>query len=110
MEEPTPVIAYKPCGTTKKEYPFLKEENFLLILMTDFQAKLFGRFCELVCVDSTHKTKEYGYKLITLQVIDEFRKGKIKIPIPMIKSVESGHVIYMYLLFCLRATSSMGHH
>ena len=30
----------------------------------------------MACVDSTHKTNEYGYKLITLLVIDEFRKGK----------------------------------
>lgn len=77
MEESTPVITYmyKPCGITNEQYPFLKEENFLIVIMTDFQAKLFERFCTVGCVDSTHKTNEYGYKLITLLVIDEFRKG-----------------------------------
>ena len=71
MENHSPVIAYKPCG--KKDE--LKEENFLVVIMTDFQANMFAKFSTLGCVDSTHKTNEYGYKLITLLVIDEFRKG-----------------------------------
>lgn len=76
IEEPCPVIAYKPCGKKDKNYPLLREENFLIVIMTDFQADIFSQFSTMACVDSTHKTNEYGYKLITLLVIDEFRKGK----------------------------------
>ena len=65
MEDPSPVIGYKPCGREDEKHPLLKEENFLLVLMTQFQADMFVKFCTLACVDSTHKTNEYGYKLIT---------------------------------------------
>ena len=75
LEDPSPVIAYKPCGSKDERHPLVKEDNFLFVLMTDFQANLFRKFSTLGCVDSTHKTNEYGYKLITLLVIDEFRKG-----------------------------------
>ena len=43
--------------------------------MTPFQADLFRNFGSLGCVDSTHKTNEYGYKLITLVVADEYHNG-----------------------------------
>lgn len=76
FEESSPVLAYKPRSIRKEEYPQLTEENFFLVIMTDFQATLFSEFSSLGCVDSTHKTNEYGYKLITLLVVDEFRNGK----------------------------------
>jgi hypothetical protein len=78
MEEPCPVIAYKPCGKKNEKYPLLREENFLIVLMTDFQADMFSQWSKMACVDSTHKTNDYGYKLITLLVIDEFRKGNVR--------------------------------
>ena len=77
MENPSPVIAYKVCGRKDEKHLLLKEENFLLVLMTEFQADMFAKFSALSCIDSTHKTNEYGYKLITLLVIDEFRKGSV---------------------------------
>ena len=70
------MIAYKPCGKKDENYPLLKDENFLIVLMTDFQAVMFSECSTMACADSTHKTNEYGYKLITLLVIDEFRKDK----------------------------------
>ena len=79
LEKPCPVIAYKPLGSKDKKYPSLKDENFLLVLMTAFQANLFKKFSTFACVDSTHKTNEYGYKLISLLVVDEFRKGTVSI-------------------------------
>ena len=76
LENPSPVIGYKPRGMKDQRYPLLMEENFLLILMTEFQASVFGTFSTFACVDSTHKTNEYGYKLISMVVPDEFRNGK----------------------------------
>ena len=74
-EDPSPVVAYKPRGVTDDSYPCLMKDNFFLVLMTDFQRSLFQKFSSLICVDSTHKTNEYGYKLMTIVVADEFRNG-----------------------------------
>ena len=76
LEDPSPVIGYKPRGIKDERYPLLTEENFLLILMTEFQVTLFKKFSTFACVDSTHKTNEYGYKLISMVVADEFHNGK----------------------------------
>ena len=75
LESPSPIMAYKPQGVIKSEYPLLQESNFFLGLMTAFQADVFRNFATLGCVDSTHKTTQYGYKLITLVVADEYRNG-----------------------------------
>ena len=61
LENPSPVITCKPQDVVKEEYSLLRESNFLLVLMTPFQADLFEEFGALGCVDSTHKTNEYGY-------------------------------------------------
>jgi len=76
LEDVSPVIAYKALGVKNDSCPLLKEDNFLLAIMTEFQAALFKKFSNLLCVDSTHKTNEYGYKLITVLVVDEFHNGK----------------------------------
>ena len=75
QEKPSSIIAYKPHGVLDKNYSQLEEKNFSLVIMTDFQATLFSEFSSLLCLDSTHKTNEYGYKLITAVVVDEFRNG-----------------------------------
>ena len=75
QENSSPLIAYKPQGQVNKNYPMLKIDSFFLVVMTEFQSTLFKDFSSLACVDSTHKTNQYGYKLVTLLVVDEFRKG-----------------------------------
>ena len=65
LKDPSPVIGYKPRGIKDERYPLLTEETFLLILMTEFQATLFKKSSMFAYVDSTHKTNEYGYKLIS---------------------------------------------
>ena len=74
-ESPSPVIAYKLQGVIKSEHSLLEESNFFLGLITGFQAEVFRNFSAIGCVDSTHKTTQYGYKLITLVVPDEYRNG-----------------------------------
>ena len=73
LEDPSPAIAYKAMGV-KGEY--LREDNFMLVVMTEFQATLFKKFSDVVCVDSTHNTNQYGYKLATFLVVDEYKNGK----------------------------------
>ena len=67
------VIAYKPQGNKSDAFPHL---SFLLVIMTDFQATMFQKHSSrIVCVDSTHKTNLYGFKLVTVVVPDEFKNG-----------------------------------
>ena len=45
--------------------------------MTKFQASMFQKHSpKIVCVDSTHKTNPYGFKLVTVVVPNEFKNGK----------------------------------
>lgn len=54
----------------------LLEDTFLLVIMTGFQASLFETFGgRIVCLDSTHKTNQYRFKLLTVLVPDEYRNG-----------------------------------
>ena len=77
QKEDSLVVAYKPQGIIKEEYPQLREESFLLVIMTTFQAQMFKKHSgRIVCVDSTHNTNPYGFKLVTVVVPDEFKNGK----------------------------------
>ena len=76
QEDPSPVIGYKPQGIADENYPRLQEDSFLLVIMTDFQTEMFEKHSrKLVCVDSTHKTNSYGFKLLTIVVPDDFKNG-----------------------------------
>jgi len=76
METPSPVLLYKPQGIDDPNWPLLLKDTFLLVLMTEFQASIFEMFCSrIVCVDSTHKTNQYRFKLITVVVPDEYHNG-----------------------------------
>ena len=75
-EDPSPILAYKQQGFKNSSYPSLPDESFLLIIMTEFQAKLFCEYAsKILCIDATYRTNEYKFKLITLLVVDEYRKG-----------------------------------
>ena len=75
-EDPSPILAYKQQGFKHPSYPSLPDESFLLIIMTGFQAKLFCEYASnILCIDATYRTNEYKFKLITLLVVDEYRKG-----------------------------------
>ena len=71
------VLAYKPQGVTKEAFPQLREESFLLVIMTAFQSEMFKKHsARIVCVDSTHNTNPYGFKLLTIVVPHEFKNGE----------------------------------
>ena len=77
QESPSPVLLYKPQDTVIPEFPKLARDSFLLVLMTSFQAAVYEKFCsKITCVDSTHNTNEYRFKLLTIVVPDEFCNGR----------------------------------
>lgn len=72
-----PVLFFKPQGCKSPKYPNLPEESFILALQTDFQLKLYKQHASsIVCIDSTHGTNQYRFKLITVVVPDDFGKGQ----------------------------------
>ena len=48
----------------------------MLVIQTEHQKELFEKFSSgLVCVDSTHNTNQYNYKLI-MMIRDDHGQGK----------------------------------
>lgn len=69
----SPVLFYKKQGD---EQPPFNKEDFILILMTNYQNKMAKKFGnEKICVDSTHGTNAYDFMLTTLLTLDEFCAG-----------------------------------
>ena len=75
-EEYNPVLIHKPQHVQAPEYPSLPEDAFVLALQTQWQKGIYDRFSDTVlCMDSTHGTNPYNFKLITCIVPDDFGKG-----------------------------------
>ena len=71
-----PVLIYKPQGTKDPQYPTLPDDTFILALQTKFQKELYKAHAStILCIDSTHGTNQYRFKLITCIVPDDYDKG-----------------------------------
>ena len=77
QEEPfNPVLVYKPQGISDQGHPTLVEDAFVLAIQTEFQMHLYRTYADSVlCIDSTHGTNAYNFKLITCIVADNFGQG-----------------------------------
>ena len=70
-----PVLMFKQQGVDD-DLKVLQRDDFLLVIMTKQQLHMYEQFGgRILCMDSTYSTKSYSFKLITLMVPDEFRKG-----------------------------------
>lgn len=76
QQEPfDPILIYKPQGN---ESSTLSKDSFILAVQTEFQAELYRKFSsKILCIDATHSTNAYRFKLITCVVPDEFSQGII---------------------------------
>ena len=80
---------------TDPEFPKLAKDTFLLVIMTSFQASVFETFCsKITCLDSTHKTNQYRFKLLTVIVADEYRNGR--------SHNTHAHLLHMYHVYMLK--------
>lgn len=78
QEEYNPVLAYKPQGVLCVQYPNLKKEGFILVIQTKFQKEQYEKYAPtILCLDSTHNTNAYGFKLSTLMVADDHHEGEL---------------------------------
>ena len=76
LESYNPIIAYKPQGVTVPELPTLPKDGFVLAIQTEFQRDMYRQYANtVICIDSTHKTNAYDFKLVTLLVVDEYGEG-----------------------------------
>lgn len=70
-----PVLFYKEQGI-KSDLDVLDINDFILIIMTPFQAQQLLKFGgEKLCVDGTHGTNSYDFQLYTVLTVDEFGSG-----------------------------------
>ena len=70
-----PILLYKPQGNTS-DLSAVCIDDFILCIQTNFQKDCFTRFAKtVVCIDATHCTTQYDFKLVTILVMDEFSEG-----------------------------------
>lgn len=74
-EKHDPILLYKPQGVVNPSMP-LPQDRFVLALQTEFQQDMYQHYApSVICIDSTHKTNVYDFKLVTLMVVDEYGEG-----------------------------------
>lgn len=80
-EEPfDPVLFYKPQHRKSPEYASLPDDAFVLAIQTEWQKELYEEYSSsILCIDSTHGTNAYQFKVITCIVPDDFGKGERKL-------------------------------
>ena len=61
-----PVLLHKAQHIAEPEYPSLPDDAFVLAMQTEWQRELYERFSgSVLCIDSTHGTNPYKFKLVT---------------------------------------------
>ena len=70
-----PILFYKPQGSESEKKPFLKK-IFFLSCSTEIQMELYQKISyKILCIDASHSTNVYRFKLITCLVQDKFKQG-----------------------------------
>ena len=71
-----PILLYKRQHHTDSRYPSLSAESFVLALQTEYQREMYQQHVgKVMCIDATHGTNQYGFKLITVMVADHYGQG-----------------------------------
>ncbi len=73
-----PILFFKPQGRLEPECPNLPESAFVLAVQSKFQLDLYKEYAStILCIDSTHGTNQYKFKLLTISVADNLGKGNL---------------------------------
>lgn len=89
------VLFYKPQGEPC-EYPELKLDDFVLIIMNQGQAEMLKKYgADCICVYETHGLNAYHFNLTTVLVLDDMREG---FPCCFLISNRSDEIM-MYIFF-----------
>lgn len=70
------LVYYKSQGQIDTNYIELKEDDFLLLIMNDYQKSMLNKFGnDVICIDETHGMNSYHFNLTTIMVLDDLREG-----------------------------------
>ena len=71
-----PILIFKQQGEEANDLcSCLDKNDFLLVIQTEFQWDMFTKYGNRgVCIDATYKVNDYDFHLITILVLDDFRK------------------------------------
>ena len=73
-----PILIFKPQGLKNPTLPTLAIESFVLVVQSQFQMELYRKHAStIICIDLTHGTNHYRFKLISALVPDEYGKGSM---------------------------------
>ncbi|GFT80353.1 c2H2-type domain-containing protein [Nephila pilipes] len=76
LGEDNPVLGFKFQGSMPPGFEEFDDEDYFLALQHPLQKEMMRKFGEqIICVDSTHGTNCYDFKLITVLVVDDFGEG-----------------------------------
>ena len=75
--EYNPLLLFKQQGEEQSQATDnIGNRDFLLVIQMEFQRDMLRQFGKsTVCIDSTHGTNQYDFKLITLLVVDDYNEG-----------------------------------
>ena len=92
--EYNPITFFKEQGSEGND---MSKEDFILAIQTKFQCDMMKAFgTNLICMDATHGTNHYHFKLVTVLVLHDFGEG---VPVGwMISNKEDGIVLRIFLL------------
>lgn len=94
-----PILYYKKQGIAS---PYLKQEDFCLIIMNKFQKSMIQKFgSSTLTIDGTHGMNCYDFELTTLMVLDEYRQG---FPVSFMFSNRKDTYIYQLFFQQIKAT------
>ncbi|GFQ94893.1 MULE domain-containing protein [Trichonephila clavata] len=88
------IVFFKEQGQSGNDYG-LKAEDFVLIIMTDFQKEIITKYGkDKICIDGTHGLNSYDFNLYSVLVVDEHKNG---IPVAFCFSNKSSEDVFRIL-------------
>ncbi|GFR11460.1 MULE domain-containing protein, partial [Trichonephila clavata] len=85
------VFFFKEQGQSGNDYG-LKDEDFVLIIMTDFQKEMITKYGkDKICIDGTHGLNSYDFNLYSVLVVNEHKNG---IPVAFCFSNKSSEDVF----------------
>lgn len=94
------ILLYKKQGEHSPDFS-LKQEDFLLGLMTNCQGEMLKKFGNggIVCMDATHGTNPYDFKLVSILVVDDFGEG---FPVAYLFTNREDYVVLKYFVVAVK--------
>ncbi|GFY49166.1 MULE domain-containing protein [Trichonephila inaurata madagascariensis] len=95
------IVFFKEQGQLGNDY-CLKDEDFVLLIMTDFQKEMITKYGkDKICIDGTHGLNSYNFNLYSVLVVDEHKNG---IPVAFCFSNRSSEDVFKIYFSAIKNT------